>query len=87
MFLQYTFARAFRCLYIAMLPTNKKNQALRDVNYNNKDSKGMFNEKKKNNEQSAVFWFEFYSKSLGPRPFISGVTSEKDMPLKTNPSS
>ena len=43
--LQYTFAQAFRSLYIAMLPTNKKNQALRDVNYNNKDSKGMFNKK------------------------------------------
>ena len=24
MFLQYTFARAFRSLYIEMLPTNKK---------------------------------------------------------------
>ena len=72
MFLQYTFAQAFRSLYIAMLPTNKKSSS--DVNYNNKDSKGMFNKKKKNNEQKAVFWFEFYSKSLGPRPFISGVT-------------
>ena len=55
MFLQYTFVRAFRSLYIAMVPTNKKNQALRDVNYNNKDSKGMFNKKRKNNEQKAVF--------------------------------
>ena len=44
-FLQYTFARAFRSLYIAMLPTNKKSSS-RDVNYNNKDSKGMFNKKK-----------------------------------------
>ena len=37
--------------------------------------------------KSAVFWFEFYSKRFGPWPFISGVTSDKDMPLKTNPPS
>ena len=42
-FLQYTFVQAFRSLYNAMLPTNKKSSS--DVNYNNKDSKEMFNKK------------------------------------------
>ena len=37
--------------------------------------------------KSAVFWFEFYSKRFGPWPYISGVTSDKAMPLKTNPPS
>ena len=48
----------------------------------------MFNKKKgKRMNKSAVFWFEFYSKRFGPWPYISGVTSDKDMPLKTNPPS
>ena len=37
--------------------------------------------------KSAVFWFEFYSKRFGPWPFISGVTSDKGVHLKTNPPS
>ena len=47
----------------------------------------MFNKNKKNNEQKVVFSFEFYSKRVGSWPFISGVTSDKDVPLKTNQSS
>ena len=37
--------------------------------------------------KSAVFWCEFYSKRFGPWPFISGVTSDKGVHLKTNPPS
>ena len=62
MFLQYTFARAFRSRYIAMLPTNKKSSS--DVNYNNKYSKGMFNKKRKIMNKSGVVWFEFWGPFL-----------------------
>ena len=57
MFLQYTFARAFRSLYIAMLPINKKSSS--DVNYNIKDSKGMLNKKRKIMNKVACFGLSF----------------------------
>ena len=47
-----------------------KNQALRDMNYSNKDSKGMFNKKRKIMNKSGVVWFEFYSKRFGPWSYL-----------------
>ena len=46
-----------------------KNQALRDVNYNNKDSKGMFNKKeRKIMNKRPCFGLSFTPKVSGPGP-------------------